>query len=123
MPDIDAVVSDAVVLAAGLSTRSDGYKMALPLGDRTVIEATIGGMYDLVGRILVVVGYNADVVRALEEGTDSELCAANALQATEIIFACWESARRRGRVELPLDIDDNPLEEMVASGALRPAKR
>ncbi len=71
-------------------------------------------------------GYNeraiADVVHALEEGTDSELCAANALQSTEIIFACWESSRRRGLVELPLEIEDNPLEEMVASGALKPAK-
>ncbi len=71
-------------------------------------------------------GYNeraiADVVRCLQEGTTSELCAENALQATEIIFACWESARRRGLVELPLDIEDNPLEEMVATGALRPSK-
>ncbi|MCK4374519.1 MAG: Gfo/Idh/MocA family oxidoreductase [Candidatus Brocadiae bacterium] len=67
-------------------------------------------------------GYNeravADVVQCLEDGTTSELCAENALQATEIIFACWESSRRRGLVELPLDIEDNPLEEMVASGAL-----
>ncbi len=64
----------------------------------------------------------ADVVRALEEGGTSELCAANALQATEIIFACWESSRRRGIVNLPLDIEDNPLEEMVKSGALKPRK-
>jgi len=65
----------------------------------------------------------ADIVQALVEGKRSELCAENALQATEIIFACWESSRRRGIVELPLGIDDNPLEEMVASGALKPQKR
>ncbi|MHC4480563.1 MAG: Gfo/Idh/MocA family protein [Planctomycetota bacterium] len=64
----------------------------------------------------------ADVVRALQEGTTSELCAENALQATEIIFACYESSRRRGRVDLPLEIEDNPLEAMVASGELAPAK-
>ena len=64
----------------------------------------------------------ADVVRALGDGRPSELSGENALKATEIIFACWESARRRGRVDLPLDVDDNPLEEMVRSGALQPAR-
>jgi predicted dehydrogenase len=72
-------------------------------------------------------GYNergvADIVQALEKGTVSELCAANALQSTEIIFACWESSRRRGIVDLPLDIEDNPLAQMVASGALKPQKQ
>lgn len=63
----------------------------------------------------------ADVVDALVEGRTSELCADNALNATEIIFAGYESARRRGRVDLPLDIDDNPLESMVETGALSPA--
>lgn len=62
----------------------------------------------------------ADVVRALQEGRESELCARNALQSTEIIFACFESSRRRGRVDLPLTISDNPLDAMVASGDLKP---
>jgi len=63
----------------------------------------------------------ADVVQALDEDSESELCARNALNATEIIFAGYESARRRGRVDLPLDIEDNPLESMVDSGELSPA--
>ena len=54
-----------------------------------------------------------DVVDALAEGRRPELAAEHALQSTEIIFACWESARRGGRVELPLDIDDNPLDAMI----------
>jgi len=62
----------------------------------------------------------ADVVRALDEGEESELCARNALKATEIIFAGYESVRRRGRVDLPLDVEDNPLESMVESGELSP---
>jgi predicted dehydrogenase len=60
----------------------------------------------------------ADVVEALAEGRDPELSAANALQATELIFAAWESSRRRSRVDLPLDIDSNPLEQMVEDGQL-----
>lgn len=62
----------------------------------------------------------AEVVGALVEGRESELCAKNALQATELIFACWESARQRARIDLPLTIEDNPLAAMVESGALRP---
>lgn len=62
----------------------------------------------------------AATVAALDEGNRPELHAARALDADELIFAAWESARRRGRVELPLDIDGNPLEEMVDSGALDP---
>lgn len=62
----------------------------------------------------------ADIVEALQEGKESELCASNALKATEIIFACFESARKRGRVDLPLEIEDNPLESMVEKGMLNP---
>jgi predicted dehydrogenase len=60
----------------------------------------------------------AAVIDALETDRTPELGAENALQATELIFAAWESARRRGRVELPLQIQDNPLEAMVRDGAL-----
>jgi UDP-N-acetylglucosamine 3-dehydrogenase len=64
----------------------------------------------------------AQLVQCLADGTTPELCAANALQSTELLFGCWESARRRGRVDLPLDIEDNPLVAMVESGDLKPAK-
>ena len=62
-----------------------------------------------------------DVVSSLKTGETSELAAEYALDADELIFAAWESVRRRGRVELPLDIQDNPLESMVESGVLAPA--
>jgi hypothetical protein len=55
-------------------------------------------------------------------GAEPENDAKNALQSTEIIFACWESVGRRGMVEMPLDIEDNPFAEMVKSGDLKPAK-
>lgn len=38
--------------------------------------------------------------------------------ATELIFATYESARRRARVHLPLDIEDSPLVSMLESGDL-----
>jgi len=55
-----------------------------------------------------------DIVDALDSDHDSRLRAEHTLQATEIIFACWESARQGQRISLPLEIDDNPLERMVA---------
>lgn len=62
----------------------------------------------------------AAVVQALAQNRVSALDARNALQATELIFASWESARRRSRVDLPLEISDNPLESMVEAGHLAP---
>lgn len=59
-----------------------------------------------------------DVVDSMAESRTSELDAENALQATELIFASWESARRRQRIDLPLEIVSNPLEEMVKDGVL-----
>lgn len=62
----------------------------------------------------------AHVVECVETGEEPTLSARRALNATEIIFGVWESARRRGRVEFPLEIDDNPLHDMVESGDLDP---
>ena len=64
----------------------------------------------------------ADVVACLLEGRRCQLDVRNALIATEIIFGAYESSRRRGRVDFPLEIDDNPLAAMVESGALKPAR-
>ncbi len=63
----------------------------------------------------------ADVIDCLQSGTKCQLDAANALIATEIIFGAYESSRRRGRVDFPLDIEDNPLAAMVQSKDLKPA--
>ena len=65
----------------------------------------------------------ADVMGAVGTDREPELSARHALTATETIFAAWESARRRGRVDLPLEADGNALEEMVESGALDPEPR
>jgi predicted dehydrogenase len=62
----------------------------------------------------------ADVVACLQEGRKCQLDATNALLGTEIIFGAYESSRRRGRVDFPLEIDDTPLAAMVANGDLTP---
>lgn len=51
----------------------------------------------------------ADAVDALRSGRKPLVSGDNALRATEIIFATYESSRRGGRVDLPLDVDDSAL--------------
>jgi predicted dehydrogenase len=65
-----------------------------------------------------VVAAVLDLVDALGRGREPELSGRKALQATELIFATYESSRRRARVELPLEIDDSPLLSMLAAGDL-----
>jgi predicted dehydrogenase len=60
----------------------------------------------------------ADVVEALTSGSESQLSARRALIATEIIFASYESSRRRGRIDLPLNVEDNALKAMIETGQI-----
>jgi UDP-N-acetylglucosamine 3-dehydrogenase len=57
-----------------------------------------------------------DAIDALQTGHEPELSARKALQATELIFATYESSRRRGRVDLPLNVEDSPFLMMLTSG-------
>lgn len=65
----------------------------------------------------------AEIVDALDTGRESALGGRTGLNTAEILFAGYESVRRRGRVDLPLDVDDNALEAMVESGDLEPEPR
>jgi predicted dehydrogenase len=62
----------------------------------------------------------ADAVAGLKGDAEPELAGRNALRSTEVIFAAWESARRGGRVDLPLEIEGNPLVDMIESGQVGP---
>jgi UDP-N-acetylglucosamine 3-dehydrogenase len=58
-----------------------------------------------------------NVVDSLKARREPELAARKALMTAELIFATYESSRRRGRIDLPLGIDDNPLWSMVQDPA------
>jgi len=64
----------------------------------------------------------ADLVDALDTGLEPLLSAKFALQSTEVIFAAYESSRRRSRVDLPLAVDDNAFLTMLADGVIAPEK-
>ena len=59
-----------------------------------------------------------DLIDALKTGREPELEGRKALQATELIFATYESSRRRARINLPLDVDDSALLTMLAEGEI-----
>jgi UDP-N-acetylglucosamine 3-dehydrogenase len=56
-----------------------------------------------------------DTIDALRGGREPQLSSRRALQATELIFATYESSRRRGRIDLPLEIEDSPFLAMWGS--------
>jgi UDP-N-acetylglucosamine 3-dehydrogenase len=60
-----------------------------------------------------------DLVDALKTGREPELAGRRALRATELIFATYESSRRRSRIDLPLEIEDSPLVSMVEAGEIQ----
>ena len=61
-----------------------------------------------------------DLIDCLESGAEPRLSARKALQATELIFATYESSRRRGRVVLPLGAEDSALITMLEEGQIGP---
>ena len=56
-----------------------------------------------------------DLIYALKTGREPELSAHGALRATELAFATYESSRRGGRVELPLEPLESPFPGVAPS--------
>ncbi|MDE2125609.1 MAG: Gfo/Idh/MocA family oxidoreductase [Armatimonadetes bacterium] len=62
-----------------------------------------------------------DVIRQLDEpGHKSILSADNVIKHTELIFGTWYSSKARKRVDFPLEVDGNALEEMLADHEVGP---
>lgn len=59
-----------------------------------------------------------DIIDALSTGREPVLSGRKALAATELIFATYESSRRRGIVNLPLDVEDSALLAMLDEGLI-----
>jgi predicted dehydrogenase len=59
-----------------------------------------------------------DLIDCLKTGREPELSGRKALQATELIFATYESSRKRERIYLPLEIEDSPLISMIEAGMI-----
>jgi len=93
-------------------------------GGCEVINCTEGEFLDAAGGIHPGTASKIrHVVEALERGTEPEVNARDALNAAEIVFGARESSRQRARIDLPLQIDDDPLSSMIEAGEIRPEKQ
>ncbi|HLK60018.1 MAG TPA: Gfo/Idh/MocA family oxidoreductase [Chthonomonadaceae bacterium] len=54
-----------------------------------------------------------DAIDCMQTGRVPTLNSHNAMRATELIFATYESSRQRAMVKLPLEIEDSPLLSML----------
>lgn len=61
----------------------------------------------------------ADLIHSLEHDGVAQLDSSRALRATELIFATYESSRRRARIDLPLPASRCAMLEMIATGEMR----
>jgi len=64
-----------------------------------------------------------NLIDCLKTGEEPELSGRKALQATELIFATYESSRKRARIVLPLEIEDSPLLSMMEAGMIGPNRK
>ncbi|MHB9940931.1 molybdopterin-guanine dinucleotide biosynthesis protein A [Clostridium sporogenes] len=54
---------DGIVLAAGLSSRVGRYKLTLDMQGKTVVERCMESMYDICSNVIVVGGYNYNLLQ------------------------------------------------------------
>lgn len=68
-----------------------------------------------------MVGLVRNAIDCLQSGVEPETSCRKALRASEIIFALYESVRRRARVEMPLtNVLDNPLHDLLGAHSQMP---
>jgi len=68
---------EGVVLAAGLSSRFEGYKMSKEIMGQSMIEHTIKTMLVHVNQIYVIVGHNKDIIENLLKKYECVTCIYN----------------------------------------------
>jgi molybdenum cofactor cytidylyltransferase len=59
----EVIKLEAIVLAAGYSSRANAFKMTWPLGQMSVLEQTICKFEGLCSRVIVVAGFQADLIK------------------------------------------------------------
>jgi molybdenum cofactor cytidylyltransferase len=100
---------DCVLLAAGLSSRSSTWKLLLPCGALTLVEASAAAAQPACARLIVVAGYRAGELVRLFQGRPGVEVVVNPLFAQGMLssVACGAAAVRTPRFFLALA--DMPL--------------
>ncbi|HEY0738503.1 MAG TPA: Gfo/Idh/MocA family oxidoreductase [Herpetosiphonaceae bacterium] len=97
---------DVILGAATIRIRGQGDSA---WRDVPVAAETAENLGEIVGKGVL------DLIDTLKTGREPELSARRALRATELIFATYESSRRGGRVELPLEALASPFPGVAPS--------
>ena len=113
---------DCVLLAAGRSSRTTAWKMLLPCGDGTLIEASVAAALQACARVIVVAGFRAGELAGLFQGRERVEVAVNARFEEGMLTSmqCGAAAVRTPRFFLALA--DMPLVSPVTYRRLREAQ-
>jgi predicted dehydrogenase len=60
------------------------------------------------------------LITSMETGEESELDVAKSLRSNEVVFALYESSRRRDCIHLPIETRENPYVAMLEAGDITP---
>ncbi len=95
---------DCVLLAAGTSSRLEPWKMTLPFGKGTVIEACVRAALEVCGRVILVAGFRAGELLELFRGRERVLPVVNERYADGMFSSirCGASQVRSQRFYLSL---------------------
>lgn len=93
--DVATIRAEAVPARTIAASVDDAFRIDLGGANPYIIQGTARAIAELAG--------------ALGTTAPLTLDATHGLAAAEVIFATYESSARRGRVTLPLDVDDNAL--------------
>jgi molybdenum cofactor cytidylyltransferase len=55
---------EAIILAAGYSSRANTFKMSLPIGQKTVLEHTVSKFEGICKKIIIVGGFKGEIIEA-----------------------------------------------------------
>jgi molybdenum cofactor cytidylyltransferase len=100
---------DCVLLAAGKSTRTHQWKMMLPCGDGTVIEASARAALEACGRLIVVAGHRAGELAALFRGRERVEVVVNARYEEGMLSSIRCGCERVRTPRFFLALGDMPL--------------
>lgn len=110
----------AIEVAPDRIAPADGF---FPVGDhpdRPWLRARVKGEADWIyPAVEPNDAFQAEIealIHVIEHGGTHPLDGRSARTGHEILMAIFESARRRARIDLPLDVAESPLEAMIAAG-------
>jgi molybdenum cofactor cytidylyltransferase len=100
---------EAVVLAAGYSSRAGTFKLNLDISGKTVIERCVEGMVDICSRIVVVGGYQIDQIIAVLKKYPKIEVVLNSRYAEGMFTSVKEGMRHVGGERFFFTPGDHPL--------------